>query len=452
VNVRLKFPGIAVAIMVTSASLAHIASAEPRINCANEFRSGKLYFSQKVYEKAVDHFALSVEACPDKGEYRARYAMALAERAQELLDQSQTTASTKDEEKSMRSKAVDMFRTCGTEFDSSLVVDDSRKNEKFVRENREHYWVEHYNQGLKLAQDGKFDDAARQLEIARFIDASKAKAYTQGAVVLIKADRKSDAASLVREGLKVDPENKELNGLQDSIFKDAARSLIDGISDAGPEAGVAKADSAIAYLKQVQANAAADKQDPNVSFDLGLANLEAGMALAQADTGETVSPDAKTRFLKAADEFKAAADLVPVDGENRDFHLNAIFNRIQALLNGQEWDQALEEIKGYLAQEPTDGPAWQFFAQALIQTKKSEQAVLALMTYKSIEGQEISVDDVVTNAQGDEKAALDQMGRPDKAFTYQDPKSGDQYNALFWFAKKQVDIFNQGTKSGELTW
>jgi tetratricopeptide (TPR) repeat protein len=450
-NVRLIHSGIAVAVLVASASLAHPAAAQ-RINCANEFRSGKLYFSQQVFDKAVDHFALAVEACPEKGEYRARYAMALAQRASELLDQSRTMASTKDEEESMKAQAMDMFKKAGAEFDSSLVRDDSKKNQKFVRENRKHYWVDHYNQGLKLANDGKFEQAAKQLEIARLVDPFEVKAYTQGAVVLIKSDHKSAAAALVQEGLKVDPENKELNGLQDSIFKDAARGLIDQISSADPEAGVAKADSAIAYLKQVQDNADEGKEDPNVYFDLGLANLEAGTAIARADTGETVSPEAKVRFVKAADEFKKAADLVPVDGENREFHLNAVFNRMQALLNAQEWEQALTQIKEYLAQEPTDGAAWQFFAQALIQTKKSEEAVLALMTYKSIEGQEISVDDAVTNAQADEKAALDQMGPPDKAYTYQDAKTGDQYNALFWFAKKQVEIFNQGRKAGELGW
>src|SRR5512139_3818733 len=48
------------------------------VNCANEFRSGKLYFSQKLYDKAVQRFGVAAGACPDKAEYRARYAMALA--------------------------------------------------------------------------------------------------------------------------------------------------------------------------------------------------------------------------------------------------------------------------------------------------------------------------------------------------------------------------------------
>ncbi len=451
-NSRLRNYGIAVAALLASASLSHPAAAQ-KINCSNEFRSGKLYFSQGVFDKAVDHFALSVEACPEKGEYRARYAMALSQRATELMDQARTMASTPDQEASMKAEAVEMYRKSGAEFDSSLARDDGKKNQKFVRENRKHYWVDHYNQGLKLAKDGKYDEAAKQLAIARYIDPSEVKAFTQGAVVLIKSDRKSDAASLVQEGLQIDPENKELVALQESIFKDAARSLIDEIPNVEPAAGVAKADSAIAYLNQVQGKTESGGEDPNVYFELGLANLEAGTAVARADTGEGVSSAAKARFLKAADQFKQAADLVPADGENRDFHVNAMFNRMQALLYAQEWDEALAGIKAYLSLEPTDAAAWQFMAQVLIQKAGNEQdAVLALMTSKSLQGQEISADDAITSAKPDEKAAYDRLGSPDKVYTYQVEKSDEQINVWFWFAKKQVAIFTQGTKSGELTW
>ncbi len=451
-NSRFRNYGIAVAALVASASLSHPAVAQ-KINCSNEFRSGKLYFSQGVFDKAVDHFALSVEACPEKGEYRARYAMALSQRASELMDQSRTMASTPEEEADMMAQALDMYKKSGAEFDSSLVRDDSKKNQKFVRENRKHYWVDHYNQGLKLAKEEKYDAAAKQLAIARDIDPSDIKAYTQGAVVLIKSDRKSDAASLVQEGLKVDPENKELNALQESIFKDAARSLIGEISSVDPAAGVAKADSAIAYLNQVHGKTESGGEDPNVYFELGLANLEAGSAVARADTGEAVSSAAKARFLKAADQFKQAADLVPADGENRDFHVNAMFDRMQSLLYAREWDQALAGIKNYLSLEPTDAAAWQFMAQVLVQKAGNEQdAVLALMTSKSLQGQEISADDAITSAKPDEKAVYDQMGRPDKVYTYQVEKSDEQVNVWFWFAKKQVAVFTQGAKSGVLNW
>ena len=77
-SLRWKDWGVALAVTVALGSLAPAAVAEE--NCANEFRSGKLYFSQQVFDKAVDRFANSVRICPDKGEYRARYAMALDSR------------------------------------------------------------------------------------------------------------------------------------------------------------------------------------------------------------------------------------------------------------------------------------------------------------------------------------------------------------------------------------
>ena len=55
---------------VGASVLPRFTSAQ-EVNCANEFRSGKLYFAQKIYRKAVGHFALAVKTCPDKAEYRA---------------------------------------------------------------------------------------------------------------------------------------------------------------------------------------------------------------------------------------------------------------------------------------------------------------------------------------------------------------------------------------------
>ncbi len=448
-NQRLRTFGIAVAALVASVSLVHPALAQ-KVNCANEFRSGKLYFSQKVYDKAVEHFAASVEACPDKGEYRARYAMALAQRASEVEDQALTTASTKEEQNQLLQSAIDMYTKAGAEFDSSLVYDDGKKNQKFVRENRQHYWVDHYNQGLQFATDGKYDRAARQLMIARLIDPNDSRAYTQGAVVLIKADRKTEAADLVQQGLTVDPQNEELNKLLQSIFVDAARKLIDQVRETeSGAAATAKADSALDYLNMVQEKRG---EDPNVYFDRGLANLELGSVIARGDTGEVVSPEAKARFVEAAKDFGKAAEMVPAEGENRDFHVNALFNRMQALLNAQEYDEALAAVRQYLALEPTDAVAWQSLAQVMVQRADQEGTVNALVVSKSLAGNKIEVDQAVANAQKEEKDAVAANGNPDAVYTFQEQGSGDQINTWFWFGKKLAMSFKLGLETGRVTW
>ncbi len=449
-NLRSRILGITLAAAAVTVSLVHPAAAQnQKVNCANEFRSGKLYFSQKVWDKAVEHFRLAAETCPEKGEYRARYAIALAQYADIVMQDQLVQAATKEAEQAAVDTAVAMFQHAGAEFDSSLAQDDSKKNQKFVRESRQHYWVDHYNAGLKLAKDEKFEEAALQLRIARILNPSEVKAYQQGAVVLIKAGRKPEAAMLVETALQIDPQNQDLKDLRDEIYLDAARTLIDEMTNqSGPEA-VAKSDSAIEYLHKVLAEKA---DTPDAVFLMGSANLEAGSAIARADTGDAaaVSPEAKARFLKAAEDFQKAAALVPAEGENSEFHANALFNRMQALLNAQDYQEAKAAIKDYLAISPTDPAAWTLMAQALIQAGEQDDAVTALSVSKGLQGTKL--DPVSASPQKEEAEAFQSLGPPDAGYTFQEAGSGDQINVWFWTAKKSVTAYKLGLKVGTLTW
>lgn len=447
-SLRWKEWGVALAVTVALGSLAPAAVADD--NCANEFRSGKLYFSQKVFDKAVDRFANSVEICPEKGEYRARYAMALAQYASVLTEEAYVRASTKAEQDSLLAVAMDMFERAGAEFDSSAARDDSRKNLKFVRENRKHYWVEHYNLGLQLAKDENFNVAARELMVARMLDPKEMKAYQQGAVVLIRADEKSQAAELVRAGLELDPENKALNELLGSIYTDAARDLIKKAEeDDNAEAAVSKSDEAIDYLDQVLERR---PDDAELFIDRGMANLTAGAALVREWTGEGMSPDAVERFRTAAADLEKAASMLPAEGETRDTHLYAQFYRIQALLNAGDFDASLDAARHYLTLAPTDAGVWQLMAQTLVQQGNTEATMMALTVSKSLSGTEVQVPEAKGNAIQEEKALLDAEGNPDAVWTYQEAGSGDQIRTWFWFNQKKAVSFKLGLKIDEISW
>ena len=447
-SLRWKTLGAALAVVMVSASLTQPVLAKKK-NCANDFRSGKLYFSQKVYDKSVEKFAEAVAVCPEKWEYRARYAMALAQYAGILTQEAYTTAQTKAEQDSLLAVSLEMFRHSGAEFDSATVYMKTKKARKFVRENREHFWAEHYNRGLKLAQEEKYKVATRELEIARLIDPGKPKAYLQGAVVFIKAGDKRKAAELVKAGLAVAPDDKELNKLLGSIYVDAARDLIDQAEKADSASVATKlADEAIAYVDKVLDQRA---EDPNVYFERALANLTAGSALAR-ESGDSLSAEAVERFRKAAEDFAAAAKLAPPEGENREFHLNALFNRVQALLNAKDVDEALAGIKGYLNLSPTDPAIWRLMAQALVQKGDTENTMMALTVNKSLKGREIPVDEAVKNAQKEELDVEKANGKPDAVWTFQEASSGDQINTWFWFDKKLAVSFKLGLKINEISW
>lgn len=430
------------------------ASAQ-RINCANEFRSGKLYFSQQIYDKAVARFQTAVEVCPEKAEYRARYAIALAQYADVRLDDILTMPEG-DARQAGLDSVITMYTTAGGEFDSSLAYDSGKKNQKFVRENREHYWVGRYNEGIKRLNDQKYKRAALQFKLARLVNPDDVKAYSQGALALINLDEKSEAASLVKAGLEKDPKDQSLNKLLESIYLDAAKSLTQDAEKLATKPdqaaqGEAKAKEALDYLNQVLDRRGG--KDPDVLFDRGTAYLALGRAIDEADTAQGVPAGAVDACMKAATDFSSAAELVPVDDpDNRDFHLAARFNEIQAYLNAEKYDETLEKIKAYAAIDPMDPAIWQMWAICLNQKGDSNGAVAALMTYKSLKGTKVTVDDAIKTAQKDSKAALDTMGKPDAVYSYQDTGSGEVIETWIWSAKHKAVNYVLGVKNGELSW
>lgn len=424
-------------------------------NCANAFRSGKLYFVQKVYDKSVANFQTAVELCPAKAEYRWRYANALAEYAGERMLNEYVGAVGQE---SLLAEILGLFGTAGAEFDSSLAVDPKDKsNKKFTNENRQHYWVDHYNRGLKFAKEGKFVPADVEFHVARLIDPHESRAYQQGAVALINSDRKSAAAELVRQGLVVDPENAGLKKLLNSIYVDAANGLIetaDRLVRETPYGTVAQAaaDSARAAQEFLQKVLESRSDDPTLYFDIGLAYLTEGGALAHGDSGEVVSPAAQESFRKAAVAFAKAAELAPPEGATRDTHLNSLFNEIQALINAQDNNEAHAVVNAYLKLAPADPAIWQFLAQVLVRTGDQEHTVMALVVSKSLSGKELPVAEAQAVAIKEELDTARQMGAPDAVYTYQEAESGNQINTWLWYAKRTAVAFKVGLRVGEYTW
>ncbi len=453
VDVRLRTLGGALAAVAALAVLTLPAAGEQ--NCANDFRSGKLYFAQKVYDKAVSYFKSSVELCPEKAEYHGRYAIALAQYGSERMLNEYAGAVGQEP---LLEEILSLFATAGAEFDSALAVDPKDKsNKKFTNENRQHFWVDHYNRGLKFAKDGKFSAADVEFQVARLLDPRESRAYQQGAVALINSDHKSAAAELVRQGLAVDPENAALKKLLDSIYVDAANGLIDTadrLVRETPSGTVAQAaaDTARAAREYLQKVLESRPDDPALYFDMGLSYLTEGSALARGDSGEGVSPMALDCFRKAAAAFARAAELAPPEGDTHETHLNSLFNEIQAHLNAQDLDDAKRVVGQYLSLAPADPAIWQFLAQVLAKQGDQEHTVMALVVSKSIAGKELSVAEAQSVAIKEELATSQQMGPADAVYTYQETESGNQINAWLWYAKRTAVAFKLGLKVGEYTW
>ena len=415
------------------------------VNCANEFRSGKLYFSQKLYPKAVDRFGVAVKTCPDKAEYRARYAIALAQLGQEKLtvvEASGDVASNKTDVDSV----VTMYKLAGSEFDASLKVDPSKQNVKFVKENRMHFWVNRYNAGTKLASEEKNEAAALEFELARALDAKEIKAYRQGVVVLVNQGKMAEAQALIDSGLGIAPGDSALIEIKKRLGADEAQHLLKKAEDPAtpPEEAIKLAGRADSLLT---ASIAGTPQNANLYFDRGLARMTRGTATKDSTQSAAI-------FSQAADDFEEARKLVPA-ATNAEFYQSALYNEIQASMNAGKVDESIELIREYLIIDFKDAGMWKSYAHALFLDGDQKTGAIALIIAKSIaNGSKVEIQDAEKNAGPDQAKALTERGKPTLVFTHTEDMGGKtvSIDSWIWSDKKKATVYYLGQDNGEVSW
>jgi tetratricopeptide (TPR) repeat protein len=371
------------------------------------------------------------------------------------LNEAFTKADTKESRESLLAQAFDDFRLAGHEFDTAGVVEDKKSLHKFVRENREHYWVDHYNRGLGFMKaDEKTQKASNpevavvEFELARLISPTNPKAYSQGAVALISLGRRDEAMQVVKDGLVVAPGNEDLEKLLNTIYQSAAEDYLQRAQENKDPAKAAEAEGLVDLLLERQG------EDANLYFLRGVLRSTRGSALMAAEPPQ--EEEAKTAFHGAAEDFTKAASLVPAE-KDKQFHQDALFNRVQATVTAGEYDAAIASAKDYIAVNFAEPAVWKFMSLSLIEKQDQDQGVAALMISKSLEGGAIAdtpekIQATVQGAAEDAGAALSQHGPPELICGYQEPSSGNQIQTWFWPAKRTAMSFILGKKNGEFTW
>jgi predicted Zn-dependent protease len=434
-------------VMATGASvvLPRLTSAQ-EVNCANEFRSGKLYFAQKIYRKAVDHLGAAVKACPDKAEYRARYAIALAQLGEDKLKVIEATGDVAGNKADVDS-VVDMYKTAGSEFDASLKADASKPNVKFVNDNRKHFWVARYNEGIKLSQEQKADAAVLEFKLARYIDPSDIKAHTQGAIELINQGNQAEAAALINEGLAIAPNDTTLARLKEKVGADEARNLVKKAeASTNPEEAAAlcaRADSLYS------AKLAVHPKEANTYFDRGLERLTRAAAVASKDSAQSVGV-----YGTAAEDFHKARELVPATSDSA-FYQSALYNEIQATMNAGEVDKAEDMIREYMKYDCKDAGMWKTYAAALYLNKDQQKGAVALIISSAMsKGNEVPIADAIKNAQEDAKKASADRGNPTHVYAYTEDMGGKTMSieVWTWCDKEKANVYYLGKDNGEVDW
>ena len=158
---------------------------------------GRLYRSQKVYDKALRELELAVQQEPNNPLAHLELGMVYAE--------------------------IGETKKAGQEFEKTLQLDP--KKQKDVDANRQHYWVEHFNAGIRLSnEEQNFAEAAKEFEKAVDLDPKDVRAYTNLAFCLRKTGRPDEALALFQKALTLNPTDVNARKNLAASYLDMARS------------------------------------------------------------------------------------------------------------------------------------------------------------------------------------------------------------------------------------
>ncbi len=361
---------------------------------------GILYLSQKNFEKAVRELEMAVEQEPDNGEAHLKLAMAYAE--------------------------IGETKKAGSEFDRALELDPKLQND--VDANRRHYWVEHFNEGVRLSQEEKdFKEAALEFEKAIDIDPLDVRAYTNLGFCYTQLGEHEKALSLFEKATELAPTDETSKRNLAGIYEDIAKNHFKSGN----------------YVEAIRFYEKALELAPdriNCVFQLGICHFQ------KAST-ETSAVAARPSYEKALELYARVLEQEPDD-------VDVIFNMGIANLALDNQEEAISLLKRAVDIDPKVPEFHKILGRAYARAGSQELAVTELVISKALDTSRgrrmtdvdgwISPDAVKARYGdvGDVMTSLQTLGKPDEIYSYQE--SGSIVEVWFYWAKGRGVYFVNG--------
>jgi tetratricopeptide (TPR) repeat protein len=453
------------------------AQEEKTLTPNAHFMSGKLYFNQKVFEKAEREFANAVKGDSTSAEYRAFWATAISEVALARLE-----ATTEIADQAARLEAIrsiePLLRTASEQFERAMEIDPKKQGD-FASENRQHYWVDMYKQADVLLKDKRFEEALEVFKLTTVLDPSDPAgffqvAYTQSqigdvrmSVLLAKESRDMASARLEELGdcsqFKSASRKKECRDRRnrmetiirnvDSFTRSKNAALGDEAFERSttidePAARRAVLDEAITFY------GAALEQDPSlegVRFNLGNTHFEKARSFEKAGDATAAGPE----FQKAAEVFLVLADNDSAKVENR---RDALYNAASARFAAKDFAGAGPLFKRYIDLVPKEVPAWGQAGVCHLEQGQRLEGVAYITMANALDDKAIETPvgvsvGTVKNLYGGSAAAtaLADLGEPEQVRTYTDPSDTERVvTTWIWWSKGQARHFLKGDEVGRV--
>ena len=295
-------------------------------------RSGKLYITQRQYDKALEQYMIAVEGRPDDSE--AQYYLGWLYGQKELFE----------------------------EMNEHYDLATDRKWKKKVAEDRKELWTRYYNLGVKGMNAQKFEFAVDQFNLAITINPKEADAYEGLAITLLNVGNSEEGIETYKKALELDPSKAQ------SYFNVGGALM--------------NADRVEEALEMFKKGHAIDPEEINILQNLAIAHYRAILAhkegasesaekaLAIAGDDPKILNIAAQIFLQAENYEKAAEILEKVVAIQPD-NMDALFNLAIAYRQLGKGDKALNL--------PKEADAYEGLAITLLNVGNSEEGI---ETYK----------------------------------------------------------------------
>ena len=360
---------------------------------------GRLYRSQKIYDKAQRELELAVQQEPKNPLAHLELGMVYAE--------------------------IGETKKAGQEFDKAVELDP--KTQKDVDANRKHYWVEHFNAGIRLSnEEQNFAEAAKEFEKAIDLDSKDVRAYTNLAFCLRKTGQPDRALALFQKALTLNPTDVNAR-------KNLAASYLDMARGEAKERRFL--DAIVLYEKAL----GLDTTLVETQFELANAYSEAALA-------ESIAV-AKTQYYdKAIALYNRVLERTPDN-------IDATFNLGTAYLAMDKLDEALPFLQKAVNLDPKAFDFHYRLGRAYARAGSDEMAVAEIVMSKALQRGTAQTDldawfntDTMKSRYPDVTAqnkVMENNGKPEQVYTYEE--SGGTVEVWFYWTKGIGVYFVNGT-------
>jgi Flp pilus assembly protein TadD len=387
---------VVLAVSVVSAGTLALSGCAKNPHLAG----GILYLSQRNYPKALTELTTAVQQEPKNGLAHLKLAMAYAE-----------TGDTKN---------------AGQEFDKAVALEPKLK--KDTDANRKHYWVEHFNEGVRLSsQEKNYESAAKEFEKAIDLDPRDPRAYSNLAFCYTQLGKHKEALGIFEKAAAIAPNDPTARKNLAAVYLDLGKEYFTQEN---------YADAITFYEKALELGS----DSVSVMFQLGNCYF-------QRATAETSTVSARPEFEKAGGFYERVLRSAPDD-------VDAMANLGMVKLALEKVNEAIQLLSSVVNKAPKVQEFHKLLGIAYTRAGEGEMAVTELVTSKALDpnrGKRISDLDSWLSPDGmkarygdtgDMTKAVQELGTPQEVFVYQE--SGVLVESWFYWSKGTALYFVNG--------